>query len=270
MARSPNTLAASPLRPMLCLGMSVVKIVRTGRRTRIYRDADGDWIQSHCRAVIASPDLYLKRFESVERKAERLWFHHYRPAAGDVIVDAGAGIGEDTLVFSRRVTESGRVIAIEANPRVFRCLQKTVRLSGLSNVAALRCAVYSREGEVFISNDELHAATTIVATVAGEPVAARSLDSLFEELGLQRVDLLKLNIEGAEAEALGGMEAGWQAVRNVVISCHDFLAERGRSPKFRTRSSVLALLESRKFRILPSHSDATEDWARDYVYAVAR
>jgi FkbM family methyltransferase len=220
--------------------------------------------------VIASPDLYLKRFESVERKAERLWFHHYRPAAGDVVVDAGAGIGEDTIVFSRRVTQTGRVIAIEAHSRVFRCPQKTVRRSGLANVTAPLCAVYSSEGEIFISTDELHAANTVVDAAPGERVTARSLGSLFEELGLQRVDLLKLNIEGAEADALEGFGAGWGAVRNVVISCHDFLPEHGGSPKFRTRSSVVALLESRKFRILSSHPDAPEDWARDYVYGVAR
>jgi FkbM family methyltransferase len=261
-------LATGPWGAVVCLGISFAKTVRTGQPTHIYRDADGDWIEADRSTVIASPDLYLKQFESVERKAERLWFHHYQPAAGDVVVDAGAGIGEDTIVFSRRVTPTGRVIAIEAHSRVFRCLQKTVRGSGLANVTALLCAVYSSEGEIFISTDELHAANTIVEAAPSGRVSARSLGLLFEELGLQRVDLLKLNIEGAEADALEGLGAGWEAVRNVVISCHDFLAERGGSPKFRTRSRVVALLESRKFRILPAHPDAAEDWARDYVYGV--
>ena len=262
-------LAASPLRPLACLGMSWAKSVCTGRRTRIYRDSDGDWIQEHHDAVVACPNLHLKRLESVERKAERLWFRYYRAAAGNVIIDAGAGIGEDTIVFSRAVTPSGRVIALEPSARAFRCLQKTVRLSELTNVVMRRCALHSGDGALDISSDSHYAASTVLDAVGGERVRACSLDSLCAELGLERVDLLKLNIEGAEADALDGMAASWQVVRNVVISCHDFLADRGASPKFRTRSRVVALLESRGFRILPSHADASEDWARYYVYASA-
>ena len=44
------------------------------------------------------------------------WLQHYRPQEGDVIVDVGAGRGEDTVTFSRAVGQTGRVIAIEAHP----------------------------------------------------------------------------------------------------------------------------------------------------------
>jgi Methyltransferase FkbM domain len=94
-----------------------------------------------------------------------------------------------------------------------------------------------------------------------------SLGSLFDELRIQHVDLLKMNIEGAEVDALAGMASHRYTVRNVAISCHDFLAERGGSQKFRTRSKVVALLEQSGFHLLPSLDDAPEDWARDYVYA---
>jgi Protein-L-isoaspartate(D-aspartate) O-methyltransferase (PCMT) len=140
-------LAGGPLRPLICVGMSLAKSVSTRRRTRIYCDSDGDWIQEHRAAAIACPNVHLKRLESVERKAERLWFRYYRALAGDVIIDGGAGIGEDTIVFSRAVTPSGRVIAVEPSARVFRCLQKTVRLNGLTNVVMRRCALHSGDDE---------------------------------------------------------------------------------------------------------------------------
>jgi len=264
-----QTLTTGLWGPAVCLGVSFVKTVRTGHAVRIYRDADGDCIQSHRRAVIACPELHLKRFESIEQRVERLWFRHYRPAARDVIFDAGAGIGEDTIILSRSVTPSGRVIAIEPHPRIFRCLEKTVRLSGLTNVGMLPCAVHSSDGEVRMSDGEFYAASTVLDATAGERVSARSLDSLFDELGLDRVDFLKMNIEGAEADAFAGMGRHRRDVRNIAVSCHDFLAERGGSAKFRTRSRVVALLEQWGFRILPS-LDATEDWARDYVYAASR
>lgn len=249
--------------------MSFTKSVRTGRRTRIYRDSDGDWIQAHRDAVIACPELHLKRLESVERKAGRFWFRYYTPTAGDTIIDGGAGIGEDAIVFSHVVARSGKVVALEPSARIFRCLEKTVRLSGLTNVVTLRRALHSGDGELYISSDSHFAEGTVVDAVGGESVRACSLDSLCEEFGIDRIDLLKLNIEGAEADALDGMEASWRVVRNVIISCHDFLADRGGSPKFRTRSKVVALLEERGFRILPSQDDASEDWARSYVYAAA-
>jgi FkbM family methyltransferase len=260
-------LATGPWGAAVCVGISFAKTVRTGQPTRIYRDADGDWIQSQRRAVIACPELHLKRFESIERRVERLWFRHYHPVAGDVILDVGAGIGEDTIILSHAVTPSGRVIAIEPCPRVFRCLQKTVRLNGLTNVVVISCAVHSRDGVVCMSDGEFYAASTVLDAASAERVPARSLGSLFDEIGLVRMDLLKMNIEGAEIDALAGMASHRHAVRNVAISCHDFLAERGGSQKFRTRTRVVALLEQSGFRILPSLDDAPEDWARDYVYA---
>jgi len=262
-----ESLAAGSWGPVVCLGLSLAKSVRTGRRTRIYRDADGDWIQSHRHGVVACPELHLKRFESMQRKVERLWLRHYHPVAGDVIVEVGAGIGEDTILLSREVAPSGKLIAIEAHPRVCRCLEKTVRLNGLANVVVLSCAIHSSDGEVRISDDEFYAGSTVLDASVGERVLARSLDSLFDELALERVDLLKMNIEGAEVDALAGMVGRRRYVRNAVISCHDFLAERGGSPKFRTRHKVVTLLEQWGFRILPSLDNAPEDWARDYVYA---
>jgi hypothetical protein len=120
-----------------------------------------------------------------------------------------------------------------------------------------------------MSDGEFYAGSTVLDAAVGERVPARSLDSLFDELGLERVDLLKMNIEGAEVDALTGMARHRRDIRNVAISCHDFLAERGGSPKFRTRSKVIELLEQWGFRILPSLDDAPEDWARDYVYATS-
>src|SRR5205823_1391670 len=65
------------------------------------------------------------------------WLQHYRPQEGDVVVDVGAGRGEDTLTFSRGVGKTGRVIAIEAHPLSFLVLKNFCKLNGLSNVTLL-------------------------------------------------------------------------------------------------------------------------------------
>ena len=55
---------------------------------------------------------------------KRSYCLRYQPKPGDTVVDVGAGMGDDTLVFSRMVGPSGRVFSFEAHPDTFRCLQK--------------------------------------------------------------------------------------------------------------------------------------------------
>ena len=74
--------------------------------------------------------------------------YQYVPREGDTIVDVGAGTGWETLLFSRTVGMSGRVISIEAHPRVFRCLSKMRAANRLENVTLVQAAVADQEGEV--------------------------------------------------------------------------------------------------------------------------
>jgi hypothetical protein len=80
------------------------------------------------------------------------------------------------------------------------------------------------------------------------------------------VDLLKINIEGAEMLALSGLHGFAECVAHVVVSCHDFLADRGGPTEFRTFDSVRQWLVDSGFtvRTRPDHG---EEWIRYYIYA---
>ena len=95
----------------------------------------------------------------------------------------------------------------------------------------------------------------------------RRLDGIAAELGVERVDLLKLNIEGAERDALAGMPDLIERTRHVCISCHDFLADRGGSDELRTKAFVRQFLLERGFT-LTNRDNAPDPWTRDYVYGV--
>jgi len=73
---------------------------------------------------------------------------HFRPKEGDIVVDVGAHIGRYTIIASKRVGESGKVIAIEAHPGNFEMLNRNVKLNKLTNVTALNYAVYSKESKL--------------------------------------------------------------------------------------------------------------------------
>src|SRR6516165_8867283 len=89
--------------------------------------------------------------------------------------------------------------------------------------------------------------------------------ALSEWLQESRVDLLKMNIEGAERLALSGMGEMVQKTRNVCISCHDFLANGGGPNEMRTKADVIDFLKQNGFLVSLRESDGRCN-VRDYVY----
>lgn len=160
-----------------------------------------------------------------------LLFKRYRPRAGDVVFDVGAGNGGETLYLASMVGPSGNVYSVEAAPAPFNELDDLVRRNHWNHVKQLNLALTATSGEVTISDDvEQWVGGNIFESTGSVPVVARSFDDLCAELGVEHVDWVKMNIEGAEKEALLGMERMAPRIENFTISCHDFLGtEWGRS-----------------------------------------
>ena len=171
-------------------------------------------------------------------------------------------------MFSHLVGPTGRVIAIEAHPGTFRCLEETIRRSGLSNVTALQVAVGASEGVVRMSASDNYLINSIIADAGRSDtvdVPLTTLDLLAGQQGLGQIKLVKMNIEGAETDALRGMGMLAQRTDNAIISCHDFLSDRGDDASLRTREDCRALLEAQGFAVSQRLGHA-EDWVRDNLY----
>ncbi|MBZ5627437.1 MAG: FkbM family methyltransferase [Acidobacteriia bacterium] len=204
-----------------------------------------------------------------EQTSEYFWFLLYRPKPGDVIVDIGAGRGEDAFAFSSAVGPTGRVLAVEAHPETFLYLRKTCEYNRFDNVRALNLAVSDAPGEVFIGTQDnwLANAITSIDSAGSYKVSAETLDNLFDREGFAQVDFLKMNIEGAETAALRGLERWRSRVRSACIACHDFLADSGGGDQLRTRAGVAAALKDMGFN-LAFRDEAAEPWVRNHVYGV--
>jgi FkbM family methyltransferase len=201
-------------------------------------------------------------------QARELFLHAYRPRAGDVVFDVGAGIGAETLLFSRLVGGTGRVVSLEAHPRTYWRLVDLCRANRLANVTPLQVAVSDRDGAAAISDRPDHARNAVVEPQAGAiDVRARRIDGIAHELGITRIDLLKMNIEGAEREAIRGVGRLLSRTRHVCISCHDFLADDGGGDELRTKAAVREFLTEQGFAVT-SRDDAPDPWTRDYLYGV--
>lgn len=173
-----------------------------------------------------------------------LLFRRYRPKTGDVVFDVGAGDGGETFYLASMVGPSGRVVSVEAAPHPFGRLEDLVRRNEWSQVTPLHIALAATPGAVTISDDpEQWVAGNIFESHRSVNVEARTLDEVCETLGIERVDWVKMNIEGAEKDALRGMERMAPHIQNFTISCHDFLGtEWGRS-----KDEVLAWLAAHGF-----------------------
>lgn len=122
-----------------------------------------------------------------------------RPGMGTV-VDAGAHVGIFSLLASQWAE---RVVALEASELNFRMLELNVTRNALSNVEPRHCALWSVSDEAVEFSPAHHTGGGAVATRRHDPgpasrVRATSLDDLVTELG--KIDLLKIDIEGAEYE----------------------------------------------------------------------
>ncbi len=202
-------------------------------------------------------------------QTEDFWFEHYHPRKGDVIIDVGAGRGEDTLTFSRAVGETGRVIAIEAHPLSFSILKNFCQLNRLNNVTALHLALMDKPGTVGIIESQFWRENAVdrQQEPSGIQVRARILDDICREQQVDDIAFLKMNIEGAERFALLGMSSVFPRIRNICVACHDFRWESGHGDQFRTRSFVEQFLIERGFKIITRQDDA-RDYIRDHVYGI--
>ena len=249
--------------------------LRARRRSveRIFLD-DGLWIHQTSRGYFAYHQPYLRldlrRFgESTRRNF--LW--GYEPSPGDIIMDVGAGVGEETLTLSRAVGKRGKVICIEAHPRTFRCLEKLVRYNRLANVIPIHAAI-AEPGRSTVSIEDGNEYLANRVGAVGVTVVATTIDEIFARLNLPHIHFLKMNIEGAERQAIRGMSQTLLHTKVVCISCHDFLAEHrsangkpGAESACRTKNEVRQFLEQSGFEVISRNHPNLPPYIQDQVWA---
>jgi FkbM family methyltransferase len=186
------------------------------------------------------------------------WFHLYQPGPGDVIIDIGAGRGEDVFAFSGAVGPSGRVLAIEAHPVSFAALRKFCGLNRLTNVTPMNYACVEAHTDLHIESQGVWESSFVrngAPSAASFAVTGVPLDDLCEQEGITRIDFLKMNIEGAEKSALAGCRKTLALARFVCVAAHDFRAGRGEGEQFRTLDYVRRFLGEAGFETLTRDDD---------------
>ncbi|HWW76023.1 MAG TPA: FkbM family methyltransferase, partial [Pyrinomonadaceae bacterium] len=180
--------------------------------------------------------------------------HGVRLREGACVFDVGANIGLFTLYVYDRCGADARVYAFEPIPHTYEKLRDNVRLYGLG-ARLYNCGLGARAGEArftfyprwtassgayadaaeetaalraFLSNqgDELapFAEELMAGRYEGRELVCplRTVSEVIREEGIERIDLLKLDVEKSEEDVLAGIEEGdWAKIDQVVIEVHD-------------------------------------------------
>ena len=119
-------------------------------------------------------------------------------------LDIGAGVGATSLFVALRAGPRARVLAVEPQPVLFERLLYNLRQNPAATIKALGCAVADAEGAVTLFSNPFDLGETSMRIVnvegGGTSVAAsaKSLATLAHEEGFERIDAMKLDVEGAE------------------------------------------------------------------------
>ena len=155
------------------------------------------------------------------------------PPAGGTALDVGANLGEWTVPLARKAGAGGRVLAVEPNPAIAEALGRTLRINNLRQAEVLDIALSDRAGTATLA---LSAASSGEARLAeprtgerGIAVPTRRLDDLAAERGLDRLDLVKIDVEGHERQVLEGGAQTLVRFRPALVieSGHESADDRG-------------------------------------------
>jgi FkbM family methyltransferase len=187
----------------------------------------------HLGDIIAREVCFTGVYEPQETNLQR-----HLLAPGMTFVDVGANWGYFSLFAAGLLGPTGRIASLEPDPRLHALLQANLRHNRITNVTPLPFAAADRNGTLSLAAFDESQGNWGLSRLTDQPAAATlaiptvRIDELLDDLGIDQVDLLKMDIEGSEDLALTGMAAGLarNRYRFVLLEVHPaLLAERGRT-----------------------------------------
>lgn len=141
------------------------------------------------------------------------------------VVDIGANIGAYTVLAAEKVGNAGKVIAIEPEPKNYGQLMENIKINSFHNVAPVKIALSDHSGSEKLYIGSLSGHHSLKRRFLFHPeknapfvkVEVDTLDKLFKRLALRKIDIIKIDIEGAEMPALIGAKETIKNNPNIKI-----------------------------------------------------
>ena len=202
--------------------------------------ARGYWVAQYKRERLYVPSPRTAILGHFLKSYERVYERYFRVKKDEIVLDIGAYIGSFTMTVAKRAK---KVLAIEPDPKNYACLKANV--SRFANVRTIRKGVWNSKKKLKLYLDSRYPVAHSVVIQPGNKsvdIEVDALDNIVSELGFNKVDFIKMNIEGAEIEALEGAKQVLKSVKKIVLDAHHI---RDGKP---TYPLVCRLLEAKGFK----------------------
>jgi FkbM family methyltransferase len=220
------------------------------------------WYHGFTLSLDVASDLGASAFVGGTCEPNEMRFIAALLRAGMTAVDVGANVGWFTLLMAGCVGPAGQVVAFEPSPRERAVLVANRQRNGLTWVTIREEALFDTHSTVTLHvADAVHAGQNTIGGFIYEgvhevetlPVDTAPLDSLVGDLGLERIDLIKIDVEGAEYRVLRGALGSLRDYRPVLLLEVQAASLREIGDDI---GSLLALLEGVDYAVCP-FDDAT-------------
>ncbi len=160
----------------------------------------------------------------------------FTPQKSFVVVDVGAHFGIYTVKAAKKVGVEGLVIAVEAENGNYEFLDRNIRINRYRNVIPLRLALSSFEGRAKLYVRSFGGHSLLRKTNDAIDVSVTTLARLLSRIGVNRVDLMKIDVEGAELEVLKGAEdlLSLKKISRIVVAAYHSQAQAEKLEKYLT------------------------------------
>ena len=177
----------------------------------------GGWIYLNVRE---SFNMLQRALGIYERNKKQTLQHYLRP--GMTFIDIGVNKGFFTLIAAKTVGQAGKVLAFEPSPDNCDWIRKSIALNNYQNAYVYEMALGHEDMRVSLhlgAKSGHHSLVTHSKNIETDTIEVqmRSLDSILDELQINSIDIIKIDVEGAEQLVLEGAKRTLSSNPNLIL-----------------------------------------------------
>jgi FkbM family methyltransferase len=163
--------------------------------------------------------------------------------AKDTVLDLGAHIGLFSIYASVLNGGKASLFVFEPDEINFAAMKEHLKLNGVKNIQCKNVAVAAESGEreLFLSADSHN--HSLIGEGVGKKIRTTTLPDIIRKFRLEKIDLVKMDIEGAEFEVLESMEeSDFAKIANFYVEYHEYANDK-------RGSDLMRLLAMNNYRV---------------------
>jgi len=140
-----------------------------------------------------------------------------------IFIDVGAHIGKYTIMMCKRLDNQSKVIALEPDPDNYKVLLRNILLNDCKDITPLNVGLWKEKDKLNLygfGNKNTGGRSVVVSTSDFKVIIeVDTLDNVLKKLGVKKVDLIKIDVEGAEVEVLEGAKETLKQKPKIIFEC---------------------------------------------------